>query len=282
MESSIDLNYNGERDLPGIDAREAAQVLDGFQQYLFLVAREVGGSDAHPQVRVTSYKEGSDLFSFVVAVAGVAAPFVGQASDIVDLLKSSIKLLMHLGGKPPTSIKTAKDGGLLVENNEGTINVFNQPTFNLIVNTSASKAAEAFVRRPLERRTSLDIVSGGKKIVSINRDDAGKFVEIPRSDILLEHSYETYLTVRTVVLVGSGVWRFNDGRHVINAKIEDERFLARVRQGEERFGHGDLFFVRLRAVQRKEKGALKTEYFVEEVLSHQTNPDVDRQSGFPL
>lgn len=283
MENSVDLKYSGARRLPGIDAEEAAQILSNSRKFFLLVSREINGMDARTDVRVKSYREGSDFFDLVVHAAALASPLMGQASSFVELLKSCFELLRHLQGKPPSSMKVAKDGGVFVENNDGKIVVFNQPTINLVINTNVSKAAEAFVKRPLERgRKSLDIVSNGQKIVHIDRKDAEKFSEILRSDVLLERTYETYLTVRTAVLEGDGVWRFNDGRHVIIAKMEDAEFLVRVRQGEERFGRGDILLVRLRAVQRKESGALKTEYFVEEVLSHQANPDVGGQSKLGL
>lgn len=267
--------------LPGIDAGEASRILVGARQFLYLISRELNGIEARTDVRIKSYKEGSDLFDFVVQAAALSAPVIGQSVAYLELLKSCFELLRHLSGKQPKSIKYAEGGSVYVENNSGEVNVFNQPTINLIMNSGISKAAELIVKEPLERgRKALKIVVDGREAVSIKRNEAEKFAEIPRGDVLREHTFETYLTVRTVVLEGQGAWRFSDGARIVLAKIEDERFLARVRQSEERFGHGDILRVRLRTVQRKESGKLKSEYFIEEVLVHQANPDAGSQGDF--
>lgn len=281
--NSIELNYDGERRLPGIDAGEASRILAAARQFLYLISTELNGKEVRTEVRIKSYKEGSDLFNFIVHVAAISAPVIGQIGDYLDLLKSCLELLRHLSGHPPKSIKYAEGGSVFVENNAGQINVFNQPTINLVLNSSLSKAAEAIVKDPLERgRAGLKIVVDGREAISIGRDEAEKFSEVPRDDVLHEHTYETYLTVRTAVLEGQGTWRFNDGARIVLAKIDDTRFLARVRQSEERFGHGDILRVRLRTVQRKEAGKLKSEYFIEEVLEHQSALDAGRQGDFGI
>ena len=278
MEKQLGLYYEGTRSVSGIDANEAARILSSFHQFMSIVARSVDGREAHPSLRVQAYREGSDLFDLILHTAAVVAPLAGQAYDILMLVRECISLLNHLDGRQPKKVVSLGDGSVAVENNNGVVNNFNNSVVHIVLNTGISDAAEDFIKKPLENnRSSLRISSKEGTVVEVSSEYGSRVKRIPRKNELLTNTFETYLTIRAVVLEGSGIWKFNDGGRVLQATMEDRNFLARVHQGEERFGHGDILRVRMRAVQTREAGKLKTGYFIEEVLGHNAHDEADQQ-----
>ncbi|AWJ93833.1 hypothetical protein Sp245p_28860 (plasmid) [Azospirillum baldaniorum] len=279
MEQVIVLKYDGLSAKFGeMDAHEAAESIRGFADFTRRLAEAVyGGKEAQVQSAVRGIHHGSVefefVFKFLVEGAGMLAsvwPPSVSPMDLIKVLTECIKLLKHLGGQPPASIKKADHGSVYVENNTGQVINIGQLTVNLVLeNKEVSRAAQKFVKRPLERSADeVKIMVDSQEVANINREEAQSFVPIDASNILIENTAEVYLSVGTAVLQGKTRWRFTDGRNHFSAQIEDLDFLGRVERGEERFGRGDVMLVKLRTTQKQAGGKLRAEYTIEEVLDH--------------
>ena len=76
------------------------------------------------------------------------------------------------------------------------------------------------------------------------------------------------LSIASVVFREGNKWRLSDGENTFYATIEDEAFLARVRQGRVSFRSGDMLRCRMEVTQVRRGGRLHTERRVLEVLEH--------------
>ena len=76
------------------------------------------------------------------------------------------------------------------------------------------------------------------------------------------------LSIASVVFREGNKWRLSDGENTFYATIEDEAFLARMRQGSVSFRSGDMLRCRMEVTQVRRGGRLHTERRVLEVLEH--------------
>lgn len=274
MAETISLRYTGAAisARQGMDAYDVAEAIDGFTDFLRSITQITYGEEAQPQLTVRGFREGSLGIEFVYDVAGAATTIFSSVGpqSLLDLIKNIFKLLEHLKGQAPKSIKSADRGGVIVENNDGDTILVSNSVVHIVVNGPAGQSAEQFARRPLRGEAEkVQIRVNGKLAASADRTTADSLVPIGSGEELGEFVAEQHLMIQTVVLEGDGQWRFSDGRNNFRAKINDERFLRQVRNGRERFGRGDLLKVRLRSKQERIKGQLRTIHVVEEVLEHQ-------------
>lgn len=278
MEQRLVLHYVGDRDLPGIDAEEAAGILRGASEFLNAANATAFGTNAEFDVRVESYSEGSDIFGLFLSIAPVAVLLVPQWSAYADLISSAFDLVKHLKGEAPRKIINQGSGSVQVENNYGEINNFEGATVQLVLQTNAARGLERFVRDPtVGKRREVKLIADGQTIAAANENEAQYFVRLFDEEELLESTAEKYLTLKTVVLVGDTMWRFTDGGTNISAKVTDEKFMERVHKGVEKFGSGDTLRVLLKSRQYRKKGVLKVDHEVVRVLDH--HPYVPHDEG---
>lgn len=280
MERKITLKYDGGDASRGeLDAYAAAEAIKSFYDFSKYLTSEIYGEEAQIEAKISAFRQGSHEIEFLLQLTEGAAllmsvtdAFSGPA-DFISLFKDVFSLIKHLKGNPPTAIRKAENGSVFVENNSGEINVFNNPTINLVVkDPKLSKAASGFVNHPLRKSArSLALLSENAIIDRISEEQSKAFVPLNLSDTLTSNTAETYLTISTAVLEGANSWKFSDGRSSITAKIEDEEFLNKVQNGLERFGKGDGLRVMLRSTQLRERGNLKAIYAIEKVLDHFRN-----------
>lgn len=271
---SILLHYEGARldERQGMDPHVVAECIDAFADFLVLLLQEDGAEDPEAIIKVRALRAGSLDIEFLVDLAAIANTVLGSISghSLIDLIKSVFALLKFLGGEPPRSIKQAADGGVLVENNSGQVNVFNQSSVHLVVNGTAGQSAEQFVKQPLRHDADRVEVRFEDDVIGFaDRSEAASFSSISEGVQLGEFVSEQHVTIQTVVLEGDGLWRFGTGRQSFRATIEDESFLRSVRSGRERFGRGDILKVRLRSKQEKVRNRLRTTHVIERVISHE-------------
>ncbi len=272
MQEIIELKYLG-RVLDkeeGMDAYDVAEAIDGFADFVITLAHAVYGTDTPTRLNIRGVPKGSLDIQFVLDTMGVAMPLLGHVGGLLGAVNQSIALLKHLKGSQPKTATHVDGGSVQVENNDGQITVVNGDIYNVVLTSDLGKQTEQFLGRPLHKTADAVEVRVASQIAAIaNRNNADSFVSLGKGEPLATHTSETYLTIQTVVLEGDGLWRFSDGRNKFRAAINDAVFLKRVSSGSERFGRGDILRVKLRSVQEKIKGELRTTHTVEQVLEHQ-------------
>ncbi|MEK9722739.1 MAG: hypothetical protein VW405_04550 [Rhodospirillaceae bacterium] len=193
-------------------------------------------------------------------VSGHLLAVFAAPTGIFDLISSAIELFKFLKGELPKSVKKAENGGMIVENNEGEITQVNGDTFNILINTNAGAAVEKFVKRSLRLKgDKLSIEHKGEPIAEVANDDARSFKSLPQGEKLTENETDMVVRIASPSLEGSARWKFNEGRGMFSATIADEEFLDLVKNGQERFGAGDVLRFRMTCIQRVEKNKPKAE-----------------------
>ncbi|HRY07956.1 MAG TPA: hypothetical protein P5114_12610 [Hyphomicrobiaceae bacterium] len=278
MLTTLNVVYRGETLQGEMDALLVSDAIRGSIEYFNIVAKFAYGTDVSGRGRVTTFKRSSfeiqqilDIARETTGLAVSAYPLIPAIKDLgalISLAKTGFDLLLHLKGEKPKKVIYADNGSVSVENNSGTINVYNHNTVNLILKSGASKATRKFIGNPIATEAEeMEVSLGENKILRAQKGDAASFRDVTAD--LGEHVSHQNIVLRVIspVLEGEAQWRFNDGARAFPAKIEDQMFLTRVYEGVEKFGKGDKILARVRTLQTVgPRGGLKSKYFVEEVL----------------
>lgn len=200
-----------------------------------------------------------DVFSYrdVVALA-----------TITTLLVPLLALIKKFGRRKPTKVEDMGDGNVKIYF-DNDITIVNNHVYHVYNNFEVREAAYKAVK-PLEQEgiDSFVIYEKSKKLVEVNKEDVSRFVPPSVADRMLVSEEITFLQIVTIKFNMNNKWQFTQGDSVINANIIDDDFIAKVRNGVP-FQDGDILKVKLQKEQYQEKGKLKTNYKILEVLDHQ-------------
>lgn len=280
IEDHLVLEYKGPRVETGrMDARRVATQILAFSEFLEVVSQTAYGQAIEVRTEVQGFRGQSFDIDFLFHVAGhvttMLSALPASPSDVIELIKQSIELWKHLGGKPPKAMNHAQTGGqaVSIENNSGQIMVVNGSVINVVANARAGEAVEKFVREPLEVNGVDSLTIRSPKLrqkTQIAKSDAQSFIPVALSKPLGEVEIETHLMIESPTFKEGNKWKFTDGQTSFFANITDPEFLQAVNDGSERFGKGDTLKVRLRIQQATEAGRLLAERTVIKVLDHFT------------
>lgn len=264
----------------GMDAYEVAGSIRGFSDFVSRIGREVYGDKAKQKTKIRRIKPGSIEIDFIQFISdssvqlAIAAGIDAQIK-IPDLITRCFELLKHLQGEPAVSLKYEGDKGCLVQNNSGVVQNFHIEEVNIVMDPKTGNAAKKFGRKPLsETAVKMEVLYDDEVIAEADADDAGCFVPVGSEDSLIDQVVELRLVIVSPVFEGTAQWRFFDGARTFPAEIEDEDFLAKIDDGVERFGKGDVLHVEVRTVQKLSRQGLKAEYTIVKVLDHKTASEV--------
>lgn len=139
MLERISLKYDGGPAANGeMDAQIAASIIRTFSEFSKVVIENLYGKGSKPQVVVLGHERGSHEIEFLIRAteaAGLMLTAFGPAASPLDYLgtfKATFDLIKHLGGEPPVATKRADNGGVVVENNSGTVQVYNGTVVNIV------------------------------------------------------------------------------------------------------------------------------------------------------
>ncbi len=167
-------------------------------------------------------------------------------------------------------VEQESGGEVRIENRQGVVNVYRAQTLQIIDSESAGKAVERLVGGTLvDGIDSVEVQSGQDGVLAqASRDEAFEFRAISTDLPLLESTADLWLVVESPVFKDGNKWKFADDRGSLFASILDDAFLARVRDGEERFGCGDRLLVSLRTRQSQTATGYKAEREILAVREH--------------
>lgn len=282
----FNLKYNGNNIDKGMEVEEVAEAMEGIARLVRVAGSAVHGEDAVTSFKIQKIKPGSlelqfllDIGDGLLQLTQPVAPHVlgvlpGLAAlngmTISDFLKQVFAYAKHLKGKPPALIQKVKDGqAVQVQNHDGETNVFNNNVFNITNNYNLGNSVEKVVR-PLRRAANEFKVSQGRRVIAQGyKSEVKDFSNIRLANQVIESSSTIYLTLRSPVVLGDGVWGFYNGGNKIQARITDEIFLAKVHSREIVFGSGDILKVSLHLSQERAGNKFKNHYEIRKVLEHQ-------------
>lgn len=275
-----------------MDVRHLAPALHSLGDLFEASNRVVNGGAFKTQIKVKgSFKTGCFGVDLVFA-QNVLESFVGLFSNqyidaAINLLtvigfasvgaqKSRtclLNLLIWLKGRQIDRVIETEDDKVkvIVENDHIEIE---KVVLKLFQDYEVRKALDNVIHEPL-KTDGIDffgVGSDSENIFKITKNDAPCFAAPEVAEELLnESTYETIVKVVNVAFQEDNMWRLSEGGNTFYAKIEDDEFTKDVQLNKRFFAKDDLFRVRLRQKQYLgEKGNVKMEYAVEEVLEHRS------------
>ncbi len=182
-----------------------------------------------------------------------------------------IQLLKWIRGRSVQKVQIV-DAGAIITVSGDTIKV-ELPVLALLQDVKVRESLEAVIYRPLQRE-GVDIFASGSDTEiceTITKKESFWFVAPGNGgEDLGETAFEASVQIVRIDFNQENKWRFTDGTISFYATILDEVFLHKVSLNEISFASGDLLRVRVLQRQRVDEGRIKSEYFITEVLEHQT------------
>jgi hypothetical protein len=274
----LSLEYYGETVKGGnLKAKDVGRYILALDDFMSVVTKEAYGKEAVLNMDVTGFRGQSFDVDFALTVVGLTNSAIFCASspkDLITLATDTIKACIHLAGKPPTNIIPDRDNNTVnIENSNGTTQIFNIQTVNLLTDPKAVNSLDTFIRDPLSK--GLEAVKLKSSQFDIQTEALAKDVdsfkpleyEIPVSN----NTITTGLTIESPSFKEGNKWYFSDGQTSFYAEITDDIFLDGVDKGE-RFGKGDLLHVIMDIIQTKSLTGLKIEKIITKVTNHQEAP----------
>lgn len=235
------IKFEGEND---IDLETLALSLNSTIDALKSIADEVLTENDFCKFKVVNIQKGS--FEIVIKTIQEIAPqlftVAPQIESVLSIFKTIWDVRKHLKGEVPKKIEHADDK-VKIENNEGTVNVFNSEAVNIYINhPSIEKELAEFSKVVSEDLTREGLTlsytnnSGRKQDINVSKNELRSLshpVDVEKlNEDLKENIMETDVIVHKPDLIGDSKWNLFLNTTRITANIEDKVFLERVRAGE--------------------------------------------------
>ena len=293
-EMSTSVHFSIKYDGPALvghqmDVRELAPALIALSELLEQANKAAFPNAAEVRVNIQGNFKGGSFGVDLVAMQSVAQQLVSMFSGPeataaanlfailggIGLLGSGglIGVIKWLRGRKPTAIKFEGDKTVFELREAETVETFEVDLVaGKLYQSRIVRQSLAKVIKPLERE-GVDVFACARDGVTqtvVTKQDVNAFVmSASAADIVSDTLSEgVLLQIESAVFKDDNKWRFSDGSTPFFAEIADQRFLARINSGDERFGKGDVLIVDLRRIQSISDSGLKLEYVIDKVNEH--------------
>jgi hypothetical protein len=180
-----------------------------------------------------------------------------------------IPFIKWVKNRPIKKITKIGDGKSTVEIDEEKKEVEDK-VIDLYRNIRARKSVETIIFQPLQKNGVDEFaVKHGDSITKIVDSEKEYFKTPDSQDELLDDQIsETNLQAITISFAEGNKWKLTDGNVTFYATVKDQGFIDRVQQNKESFAKDDILKVKLRKKQWISDSGIKTEYEIEEIISH--------------
>ena len=245
--------------------------------------RLINGDGAKVDLTINACTGGSFGFELTLApdfLTQVSEFFSGDratsgfnAKTLFDCLIEILILKKWLQGRRDAEFKAAPDAATVsvtVENQTLVINWFTYLGFqDQACNESCSRLAEPLHQPGFDKLT----VSTAEKLFELDASEADGFEASEALTVLTENTIPAVVQVEsTSFKVGKQLRVLLGERNSIVVTIDDPDFNAKIHQGSERFGKGDLLKVDLHSRQVMLGGRITIEYAITKVHEHKEKP----------
>jgi len=201
----------------------------------------------------------ANLQSIVLGLAG-AGGFGGGLIWLIKKIRNR-RIVDEAETPDPGRVKLTLEDGTTFEASGEAVHLYRSPR----IRRSTRAVVEPLTRDGVER---LEFKIDSETTLFVEDDEVAAFDVSEAEPVpLLDDVQTRIVSIASVSFTEGNKWRFTDGEAVFHAAIEDERFLARVDEGEV-FAKGDMLKCRMRIVQTKTEKGLHSDYYVIEVLEH--------------
>lgn len=265
VEEKFSIEFDGQAfERHEISASALAQSLLALDGLARSSAEAVYGKGADIDIKVSgNFRPGS----FIVDMLITHGELIASAAGAVTVLAGVISVGKWAFGKKVKEVQKEENGCVTVENEAGEVSIFNQCIIN-VYNTARTRDRLSRLTQTLdlEGAESIKLIGEGAVSETVGKQERRYF----RQDdglVLTDNESETMLEVVGPMLNGSPEgWRFSEGEDGIEftANVEDETFLAEVRERKIILVNGSTIRAIVRTVQRR-KVRTRTERTIVEV-----------------
>lgn len=234
---TLTLRFKGEND---IDIETLSKSLDCVVAVLGKIADSSLTENDFCKFKVKNIEKGSFMITIeqIVDMATVLFPLM---PPILESFNSIVELKKNLGGQMPAEV-IHEGNNTIVKSCVGNVTYIDNRTYNLYTRDSSIEKCLSELSKTISEdgeRTGFSIaVTDDKtvKTVEMDKEDLMRTrnpidVESLNGDIT-EQEATGVLTVRKPDLLGNSKWQFKFLGKTINADIEDENFLKKVKEKE--------------------------------------------------
>lgn len=235
------IKFEGEND---IYLDTLASSLNATIDSLKIIADQALSENDFCKFKVVNIQKGS--FEVVIQTIQEIAPqllvVIPAANSVLNIFNTIWEIRKHLKGEVPKSIEHIENQ-VKIENNDGTIQIFNHAVFNIYAKNPSIEKELA----NLSKAVSDDTLRNGLNLTYIDNAGEKADVSIPKDELRLlsnpidvesfsndttENIMVTDVTVHKPDLIGDSKWNLFLNNSRITAEIEDKYFLNRVRAGD--------------------------------------------------
>jgi hypothetical protein len=276
---NFSLKYSGAAIINGeMEAKDVAPAIEAVGLIFEEASKLLTDGRTHSLIRIKSaIKQDSIDFGFVAEVFDKAQPLIEYALDNPEFtarilwktVKSAAKALKWLKGRRYSSERKGNDA--IIKTPDGDTMAVEPGVIELLKNFKIRSLLYKIIGRPLEKEgiDTSSIRGEDEEPLTITKKEAEYYYPpSPSDDDVLDDENDEFLSVITPQFDEKYKWRFSDGRNSFSASVVDKDFQKRIAESKELFGKGSILAVRLRRIQRIEKGVLKTNYEVLKVKRH--------------
>lgn len=267
-----------------IDVSDLAPALLNMSEALSALNTLLNRNDSKINLQVKAFNNGCFIVDFVltqnlIAQVGSLLTGVGIASacNAYTLMKCFIDIVSlkkWIAGRKVDAFEFSEDHqNVTIRCSKCSITI-NRITYeswkNPRVNAACSKIVEPLRKEGLETVS----VSVGDREETFDKNDVDSVAAPPDEVPLIKNVNKCIVTIETAAFKDKAKWRIKIGEQVsVFAAISDEKFLAAIDSGEERFGKGDVLLVLLEAEQTLSGGKIMVSYNITQVLEHKTSAE---------
>ncbi|WP_241972015.1 hypothetical protein [Serratia odorifera] len=147
----------------------------------------------------------------------------------------------------------------------------------LVTDPVIRQAMNEVINQPLVNEDSpkFKIMSEGQEIFKVENEEIQEFTPLPKKSLSDEkvENITTNVLLTQVNFDASKGWKMFYDERELSVKMEDESFMARVRDSAKSFTRGDMFEVALSIITKTTARSQRTEYVITRVIRHRASSD---------
>lgn len=282
-EEAFAVRYKGPALQAGeMDVRDLAPALLAMAEVFQETHAMLNPTSPQISLQIRAASRGSVVVDLVIhlpdAIAALALPAPEMVKQVLEGFKALFELVKMMRGRKAEDIEQRLSPGEVNFIDKETSLSVRAGIFELSKNAKVRKQMSRVVE-PVRREgiEQLEVLSGGRLLVKVNKQDAPYFDPPAPAPALPPTSTEEerLVTLESVEFKEGNRWDLTDGNASFSAKIADESFLSEVDAGEA-FRKGDQLRCRVLIEQSVDgKGQLHASYTVTQVFQHVRRPEQD-------
>ncbi len=270
----------GMSDNAEIRSRDVIKAIEGFEESISIISKNIYGQDCSISCNLKALKEGSFELNYIFQFIGMTPMFAPVIEQLPDILSMLYDFFIKSEGKKVQKIEQNNNGGINLVGDGNTITINNNHhTYNIDDNTlkdtlNDDKLRESITKShaPISNQSAEKVIyknNKNKELSTITKNNYMAFN--PLVETTAEDEKEMNLWVKSLSFDGKK-WGFQDksSEENFSAQIQDTDFQKTISEGES-FKNGDSIIANV-LIKYSDKKGKKNQYVITKVIEHIVAP----------